>query len=882
MKPLPFPKATPIIASACLTLALSAHAQEPAKEPASEQAKPEKKVFAHYMVCFFGDTDFYKREIELAQRHGIDGFALNAGDWNPDNDQHNYVSAATRMYAAAQELGTGFKLFFSPDANGPGAKSPNVVDMVKRFGDHPNQFRHDDKAVLSAWAGQPATYKHPIDQLKAAGKEVFFVPFVFPPKFPANWSSQTVRRFFTGNDWMNGIFYFAADGTTAEIIRTNASARKITQELGKVYMAGVAPAFNSPNLRDFRGLSGYDAVWRGIIRDSADWVEIVTWSDYQEDSNLMPYRWAYPPMSEQYLFSRDESFLDVTGYYAAWFKAGAAPEITQDKIYFTYRNRPSTLTKAWDHRKEAWIDIRTDGHRVDQIHDDVEDNIYVTTFLTAPADLTVEIGGKKQTFTHAPGVHHAAVPMAPGVPHFTLSRKGKKLLEVDGRKEIVAEATQENSMNGLHLSNRTWTGGAVVGKGRSLSLADAQLLGDAKREGKSVAITHAHESGLKLPLQDLKTGTYNLRITYRNPEATESRLTLQADGAHTAEKGTPPHHIPAFFPPTGKEKKTISFLWSLFEKSSYLQLSVHAPETREKQSHPWRVDRGGVTIESIEIIPVDPVKSPEATPENRVEMVAIPGGSFKMGSADAHPDEAPVREVTVGTFAIGKFEITNAQYEAFDPAHRSMRDDFSWRDSDPVIYVAWTDAAKYCNWLSARHQLSPAYDEKTWEILPESNGYRLPTEAQWEYAASGRGETRRYPWGNEEPTPEYGQFALKQALNFEDALHGRGLSGTTAVGSYPQGASRDGIMDLAGNVSEWCADVFIPNPETKGKDPINLKDEASGVIRYRSIRGGSWGYYGFDQRVTNREFNNPGYPGYIYIGFRVALPEAGYRQLEKQ
>jgi formylglycine-generating enzyme required for sulfatase activity len=249
---------------------------------------------------------------------------------------------------------------------------------------------------------------------------------------------------------------------------------------------------------------------------------------------------------------------------------------------------------------------------------------------------------------------------------------------------------------------------------------------------------------------------------------------------------------------------------------------------------------------------------------------------FRLGSDTEKFDEKPARQVTLSPFAIGKFEITNAQYEQFKPDHRKFRDEYSWRDADPVIYVSWNNTAQYCNWLSTQAGLDPVYDEKTWMMKPGANGYRLPSEAQWEYVASGRGEGWKYPWGNEEPTPDRGNFSLEKSLDLDDALHAHGVQSATPVGSYEKGASKDGVMDLAGNVSEWNGDVYDTYPATPGTDPVVDKADP----RYRVIRGGSWGYYNYSQEVRHREFNNPGYPGYIYLGLRVALPQAGWEKVK--
>jgi formylglycine-generating enzyme required for sulfatase activity len=208
-----------------------------------------------------------------------------------------------------------------------------------------------------------------------------------------------------------------------------------------------------------------------------------------------------------------------------------------------------------------------------------------------------------------------------------------------------------------------------------------------------------------------------------------------------------------------------------------------------------------------------PRRAPPGVAGCAANQVPIPGGTFSMGSEHGNADQEPVHQVTLSAFCIDKTEVTVAAYRACVQAGkcRSPADNQSactWggsgTDQHPINCVDWNQANTFCAWA----------------------GGRLPTEAEWEYAARGS-DGRKYPWGNRAPSPI--------RLNMSGTADG--WERTAPVGSYPKGASPFGVLDMAGNVWEWTADKYYdeysPEPET---NPQNPGDDSSS----RVARGGSW------------------------------------------
>lgn len=197
------------------------------------------------------------------------------------------------------------------------------------------------------------------------------------------------------------------------------------------------------------------------------------------------------------------------------------------------------------------------------------------------------------------------------------------------------------------------------------------------------------------------------------------------------------------------------------------------------------------TIPPAKTTPTSPM---EVVSASGVAMVALPGGEFIMGSDKGNEDESPAHKVTLTAFLLDQFEVTHelfAKAQLPNPSH--------WQDNPkkPVERVRWRDAKQYCNERSLLEGLKPCYNEKTADLDCnfEANGYRLPTEAEWEYACRAGG-TGDHDFGAPDKLRQFAWFA-----DNSDAK-------THAVGERKP--NRWGIHDLYGNVSEWCEDVYAP------------------------------------------------------------------------
>ncbi len=285
----------------------------------------------------------------------------------------------------------------------------------------------------------------------------------------------------------------------------------------------------------------------------------------------------------------------------------------------------------------------------------------------------------------------------------------------------------------------------------------------------------------------------------------------------------------------------------------------------------------------VKLVPVAAATKPAAaqrsehiTTSEGQQLVLLHPQPFTMGSSRREPgrraNEA-LREIRLQRpFFLGVKEVGNAEFRRFRPAHAvaDFKGNALGGDDLPAVNVSWEDAALYCNWLSEKEKLLPFYRVQNGHVSgfdPASRGYRLPSEAEWAWAASvtGDGSVRRFGWGQELPPPaRAGNFADRSgatALGETIAGYDDGFPVAAPRGSFA--ANRHGIFDLDGNAAEWVNDVYEPLPAATASDPLGPQTGELHVIR-----GASWRHGDLTSlRLAFRDYGKDARPD---LGFRIA------------
>ena len=352
-----------------------------------------------------------QHEVQMAMARGIGGFTFDVLSANSD-------ARLQMLLDAAQNVDPRFKILVMPDLSALKSNAAAVVDIISVAARSPAAYRlGDGRLVVSAfnasvnstdwWAGV-------IAQLKARGIVIAFVPVFL------GWKAQAgafAPLSYGLSDW--------GTATAAVSDAVKGDAEIAHSQYGKIFMMPVDPQQYRPKdsiYWEAGNSSTFRNAWRSSIEGGADWVQLVTWSDFSESSEIEPYTDA------TLRTDIGTGFYDLNAYFAAWFLTGNAPPITHDVLYYFYRREPSDAAAPAQARPNKIVNSTP------------EDDIELLAFLTAPGELKISVDGHVATLNAPAGMTSFKVHTAPGTPVFTLSRGGSEVFSFPGPIQIFGQS----------------------------------------------------------------------------------------------------------------------------------------------------------------------------------------------------------------------------------------------------------------------------------------------------------------------------------------------------------------------------------------------------------------------------------------------------------
>jgi hypothetical protein len=351
-------------------------------------------------------------EVRMAIARGITGFTIDVMSGKEAADQNSHLNM---LLKAAKAVDPRFKIVAMPDISALKADANAVFQIIAAAAASDAAYRLDDGRLVvtafNAGLNPPAWWQGIFDRLNSQGIKIAFVPTFL------GWGGQAASFASISHGFSD---WGTATATSSDSMKKDPGLAR--DSYGKIYMMPVDPQQYRPKGSTFweAGNSNtYRTAWMSAINGGADWVQLVTWSDFSESSQVQPYTDA------TLRTDIGTGFYNLTGYYATWFLRGAQPPITHDVLYYFYRREPTNAASP-----AQSVPNKLTGNAP------AENNIELVSFLTAPATLKITIGGRSFTQDAAAGISSFKVPTAPGNPQFTLSRNGADVFSFLGPVQI--------------------------------------------------------------------------------------------------------------------------------------------------------------------------------------------------------------------------------------------------------------------------------------------------------------------------------------------------------------------------------------------------------------------------------------------------------------
>jgi formylglycine-generating enzyme required for sulfatase activity len=464
-----------------------------------------------------------------------------------------------------------------------------------------------------------------------------------------------------------------------------------------------------------------------------------------------------------------------------------------------------------------------------------------------------------------------------------------------GRTPLTIELPEGNYRLEINAAGfKTWQTPLAVGLNQAqkitdirLQPADGTLALQTKPPGANVTIGQKFVGKTPLKVQLSANTQHEIRISKAGYEKVSRRVQVSTGKLKTLAVDLQPEWGVIHFkvePPEaqlfvdGKNQGRVPPELKLVAVSHQIEIrkqgyKPHKTQITPRPGYPQEIK---IALTRIKSKPTRPTGVIQA--QNGYALNLIRPQPFTMGSSrreqGRRSNETLRKIILQRPFYMGVREVTNKEFKQFLASHKSgaFKGQRLSQADHPVVQVTWEQAALFCNWLSARESLAPVYIKKGSRLVaaePIGTGYRLPTEAEWEYCARliNAQASLKYPWGNQfPPTAPSGNYADISAKNLLPAYienYNDGFPGTAPPAKFK--ANRLGLYDLGGNVAEWCHDFYAIYTYNTNKTDIDPTGPMEG--KHHVVKGSSWKYASMGKlRFAYRDYSDDKRPD---LGFRI-------------